>query len=132
MGLFPGVGQDAQLKNAWLDFKDWCRLAGHGTQQEPFSSKTLHWDSGASYPDLGGKGFDNKLVLLWLGEFIPKLHDTNQDDPELANYLKLMGTAAWGIAAFLTIIDKAGLLMLDCERTEARFAGRRFFGASRN
>jgi hypothetical protein len=112
--LFPGGGDslEAQLHQAFIDFKDWCDQHGQETTHDGFSENACHCKRRVDFPWLGGKGADIKLVILWLADALTRrpAFDARATRVVVA------------LATFTHILSNADVILTDAEVARARRA----------
>jgi hypothetical protein len=100
-GVWAGAGSSLEnnLNAAFGKFIQWVNQSGLESSAEGFNKNVLHYSSQKSYPHLGGKAADVRLVLMWLaqemtsvpGQWLLEFHCT----AALANYV--YNTSSWDV-----------------------------------
>ena len=67
-----------RLRRAWMDFRRWARGSALDTSMEVWTCKRLGCNVATDVPQLGGKGADQRLVLLWLHTWLSHMPEATR------------------------------------------------------
>ena len=67
------IDLDIRLRSAWCEFRRWVRESSLETGAEVWTCKRLGCTGPSSVPQLGGKGADQRLTLLWLNAWMGRV-----------------------------------------------------------
>ena len=109
-----------QLRAGYQAFKAWARAEGLGTAAEPWTPKSVHYTTVRTFPYLGGKAADARLIIMWLHHFVGQV-------PALAEpWWADLVLCLHNLASFVHGVSSMGVLLQPPEALKLRRAGEAF------
>ena len=114
---------EAQLAEAYVQFRTWSKARGVRTSQPLFKTTTLRMTSKFAVSQLHVKAHTTLLVIDWLAELCCRCHSSNEYEQDRSLLL-------WGLSSMFHIWRSAGKWLTRSELRDARVARDVFFFSS--
>ena len=105
---------EGNLTRLYDEFRSWCQRHRLACSHDGFTLASLHFPTAHSFPYLGGKAADCRLVISWLA------------DTQRSNVSRTLGSCALALARFTHLVRSSPALITPAVRAEASECGFRF------